>query len=100
LNANLRRLLLAVAMLAVFPASAGVEVNTASRAELEAVSGVGPTLAAAILDERSKGPFKHWPNLIARVKGLRHASAVRLSAEGLTVAGEPYSSPGSEPKTQ
>jgi hypothetical protein len=33
------------------------------------------------------------------VKGLRHASAVRLSAEGLTVAGEPYTPLGGEPKT-
>jgi competence protein ComEA len=84
-------LLLAIVVLASFPASAGVEINTASRAELEAVSGVGPTLASSILDERRKGPFQHWSNLIARVKGLRHASAARLSAEGLTVAGEPYS---------
>lgn len=83
-------LLAACITLVSFPVSAGTEVNTANRAELEAITGVGPTLAAAILDERGKAPFKHWPNLIARVKGLGHAGALRLSAQGLTVAGEPY----------
>ena len=92
-------LLAACVILASFPAAAATEVNTASRAELEAVSGVGPTLAAAILDERNKRPFKRWSDLIARVKGVRHASAARLSAEGLTVAGEPYTSLSGEPKT-
>lgn len=83
-------LLAACVTLASFPASAGTEVNTATRAELEAITGVGPAMAAAILDERGRAPFKHWPNLIARVKGLGHTGALRLSSQGLTVAGEPY----------
>ena len=66
-------------------AGASVDANVASQAELEAVRGVGPGLAEAILAERRKAPFKDWPDFVARVKGVGAASAARLSAAGLTV---------------
>lgn len=64
-----------------------VEVNTASRAQLEAVPGLGPALAQRLLDGR---PFSGWPDLLQRVRGIRAASARRLSQAGLRVAGQAW----------
>jgi len=64
---------------------AEVEVNKASAAELDSIRGIGPSLSDRILDERNKGAFQDWNDLIARVKGMGPRSAVKFSAEGLTV---------------
>ena len=79
----------AVAWLAASAACA-VEVNRATRAELEAVRGLGPGIVGTILDERQKGPYKDWRDFVSRVKGVREATAVKLSAAGLTVGGLAY----------
>lgn len=79
--------LLAAISLSAF---AGVEANTASRAELEALPGVGTALSARVLAEREKAPFKNWADLIKRVRGVGTGSATKLSAAGLTVANAPY----------
>lgn len=71
-------------------ASAAVDVNRATRAELEALPGVGTSLSARILAERDKGTFKDWSDLMKRVRGIGKASAGRLSGAGLTVEGAPY----------
>lgn len=68
-----------------FAAFAGVDVNKASQAELEAVRGVGTSLSARILDERKKGEFKSWDDMIQRVRGVGPGSAAKLSQAGLTV---------------
>jgi competence protein ComEA len=80
-------------MLAAFALScfaAAVDANKATRAELESVKGIGPSIAESILDERRNGAFKDWQDMIGRVKGVSHNSAAKFSAEGLTVNGEPY----------
>ena len=64
---------------------AEVEVNKASAAELDSIRGIGPSLSDRILDERNKGAFQDWNDLIARVKGMGQKNAVKFSAEGLTV---------------
>ena len=69
------------------------DVNRASLAELESLPGIGPGASARILEERQKGPFKDWADLIRRVKGLGAVSATRLSAAGLTVDGASYAAP-------
>lgn len=47
-----------------------VNVNTASAAELEAVPGIGPTMARAIVEQRAKkGPFKKLEELTS-VSGI------------------------------
>jgi competence protein ComEA len=69
---------------------AAVDVNTASAADLDNVKGIGPSMSARIIDERKKGNFKDWQDFIARVKGVGDKSAVRFSAEGLTVNGAAY----------
>ena len=73
---------------------AEVEVNTASRARLESVPGLGPALVQRLLAAR---PFQGWADLMQRVPGIKAATARKLSAAGLRVAGQPVgSAAGSE----
>ncbi|MDH4060728.1 MAG: helix-hairpin-helix domain-containing protein [Aquincola sp.] len=67
-----------------------VDINIANRAQLEQLRGIGPPQADRILVEREKGRFKDWPDLIARVRGIREAKARQLSQAGLTVGGVIY----------
>ncbi len=76
--------------LAASPAARAADANQASAAELEAVKGIGPALSGKILAARQKGTFKTWADLVDRVSGLGPGNAVRLSQNGLTVAGAPY----------
>ena len=86
----LKKILAILAMLYAAAAFAAVDVNTAKAADLDGVKGIGPVTSQRILDERKKGKFKDWPDLIARVKGLGDTSAAKLSAEGLTVDGKEF----------
>ena len=73
-----------------------VDVNVATESELSNVAGVGPALAAQILEERNKGPFRDWADLVRRVIGISSArNAAFASIGGLTVNGE--SLPGAPP---
>ena len=76
-------------MLALFAAAAfaAVDANKATQAELEAIKGVGPAIATKIIDERKKGTFKDWNDMVERVKGVGDGNAAKFSAEGLTVNG-------------
>lgn len=90
MNHFLRTLVLAVAAFTTLAASAAVDVNKASQAELEAVKGIGPGLAGRILEARGKAPFGHWADMIERVRGLGAGNAARLSEAGLTVGGATF----------
>ena len=85
----LKPLVAAMAALVALCAAAGaaVDVNQANRAELEAVKGVGPSLAGEILAARRLGRFRDWADFVARVKGISPGNAARFSAAGLTVGG-------------
>ena len=73
---------------ATVPALAAVDLNTATRDELVAVPGIGPTKAQAIVDHRTaNGPFKSVDDL-RDVKGFRGKLVERLRPE-LTVAAAP-----------
>ena len=73
---------------ATVPALAAVDLNTATRDELVAVPGIGPTKAQAIVDHRAaNGPFKSVDDL-RDVKGFRGKLVERLRPE-LTVAAAP-----------
>lgn len=85
-----RTLIAALLAALSFAAFAAVDVNKASRAELEALPGVGTALSARMLAEREKAPFKNWADLIQRVRGVGPGSATKLSAAGLTVADTSY----------
>ncbi len=54
---------------------APVAVNTATAAQLSAIPGVGPKMAAAIIAAR---PFKNSADLIKRVKGIGPKNYVSL----------------------
>lgn len=63
---------------AVIPAFAAVNLNAATQAELEAVKGIGPSKAKAIIEYREKnGGFKSVDEL-AKVKGFGKASVAKL----------------------
>lgn len=68
-------------------AQAEVETNTASRAELESLPGLGPALVQRLLAGR---PYRDWPDLMHRVPGVKAATARKLSAAGLRVAGAAF----------
>jgi competence protein ComEA len=83
---------LVAAFAALFAAAAfaAVDVNKATQAELESVKGVGPAIAGKILDERKKGAFKDWADLVNRVDGVGETNAAKFSAEGMTVGGAAF----------
>lgn len=88
-------LTLILAMLASINfAFAAVDLNSATAAELEAVKGLGPAKAKAIVDYRTKnGPFKSVDDLKG-VKGFGAKSVAKMQGE-LTVggAGAPKATP-------
>jgi competence protein ComEA len=88
-----RALLLCIAAPAAAQAVVDVEVNTATRARLEALPGLGPALVQRLLAKR---PFADWDDLMRRVPGVKAGTARRLSAAGLRVAGQAWSTTGSE----
>lgn len=63
------------------PAFAAVNINTATQSELEAVGGVGPAKAKAIISYReANGGFKSLDEL-DNVKGFGKASIDKLKGE-------------------
>ena len=86
----LKKLFAGLLALLAAAAFAATDVNKADQAELEAVKGIGPALSQRLLDERKKGAFKDWPDLIERVKGIGSGNAARFSAGGVTVNGSAY----------
>jgi competence protein ComEA len=83
----LKKLLCALAFVWAAVASAAVDVNKATAAELDGIKGIGPSLSGKIVDERKKSNFKDWPDFISRVKGMGDKNAAKFSSEGLTVNG-------------
>lgn len=94
----LAALALACASLSV-PALGAVNLNTASRDELLAVPGIGPTKAQAILDHRAAhGPFKSVDDL-KEVKGFRAKLVEKLRHEFTVAAPAPRAAPKGEAKS-
>lgn len=85
-----KTVLASAALVAAATTYAGVDVNQAGVAELDGIKGIGPGVSSRILEERGKGHFKDWADLITRVKGIGAGSAARLSSEGLTVDGASF----------
>jgi competence protein ComEA len=89
---------LAVAACIASAADTTIEINRATLAQLEAVGGIGTTLAARIVEERQRRPFADWGDAQRRLKGLGPSVAARLSEQGLTVNGVPYSAAAQGPR--
>jgi len=72
----------------VAPASAGVNINTATKDELVALPGIGPAKAQAIVDYRkANGPFKSVDDL-KNVKGIGAKRLEKLRSD-VSVGGPP-----------
>ncbi|MDQ6629206.1 MAG: helix-hairpin-helix domain-containing protein [Pseudomonadota bacterium] len=93
-----KKLIVALAALIAATAFAAVDANKASQAELEAVKGIGPVISTVIINERKKGEFKNWDDMVVRVKGVGDKNAVKLSEQGLTVNGASF--PGAPAKAE
>lgn len=101
-----RRLLRALAALALLPllpigaahaqdlTPSTLELNRASRAELESLPGLGPALTAQLLAKRGDAPFADWQDLARRVRGMGPALRRRLSEAGLRVNGRALDAAG------
>jgi competence protein ComEA len=77
-------------LMALLPTAVGaLELNTANRARLERLQGVGVATAERIVQARAQRPFADWDDLAARVAGLRGRKAEALHRQGLTVSGRP-----------
>ena len=70
-----------------------LELNVASRAELESLPGLGPSLVGLILAARQQGPFVDGQDLARRVRGMGPKMRARLSAAGLRIKGQPLDAP-------
>ncbi|WP_286371261.1 ComEA family DNA-binding protein [Variovorax saccharolyticus] len=86
----MKKIVAIAAMLFAAASIAAVDVNKASEAELDGVKGVGPALSKRLIEARKEAPFKDWPDLMSRVKGVKEKAATKLSAEGLTVNGQAF----------
>ena len=95
----LKKLVAALLALVAAAAFAAVDVNKADQAALESIKGIGPGISSKILDERKKGSFKDWNDLIERVKGVGEGNAARFSSDGLTVNGSSFSGAAPMAKT-
>jgi competence protein ComEA len=76
---------------------ATLELNQASRAQLESLQGLGPQLVERLLAERARhGPYRDWAQLRRRLKGqgLGPRLLQRLSDQGLRIQGQPWSVSG------
>lgn len=93
----LKKIIVFMAMLYAAVCFAAVDVNKATAAELDGIKGIGPAISGRILDERAKGQFKDWNDLITRVKGVGEVNAAKFSAEGLTVGGAGYKTAAAAP---
>jgi competence protein ComEA len=93
-----KKLIAALAMLIATTAFAAVDANKATQAELESIKGIGPVISTLIIDERKKGSFKDWNDMVVRVKGVGDKNAAKFSDAGLTVNGAAFT--GAPAKTE
>jgi competence protein ComEA len=86
-----RLLLFVIAVLYSTLALSVVNINTATKEELDALPGIGPVKSQAIIDYRkANGPFK-TPEDIMKVKGIKEGEFSKLKGE-ISVSG-PTSAP-------
>jgi competence protein ComEA len=74
-----------------------LDLNTATEAELDGLSGFGPAFTARVMQARAERPFQDWADFMRRVKGVREATAGRLSRQGARIQHTAFSPPASPP---
>ena len=84
------RVLTLLLSLATTLVMAAVDVNKASEADLDSITGIGPGTSLKIMEQRKVAPFKNWADLITRVPGIGDKRAAKLSEQGLNVNGEGF----------
>ncbi|MDW8337118.1 MAG: helix-hairpin-helix domain-containing protein [Tepidimonas sp.] len=67
-----------------------MELNCAQLDELQRLRGVGPALAARIVQARTQRPFADWDDFERRVAGVGPRTAEALSLQGLRIGGRSY----------
>jgi len=78
---------------------AQVDLNKATEMELDGMNGLGPAITRQIMNERQKTPFRDWPDVMQRIKGIGPQKAAGLSEQGVRVQGQGYAlSPRATPK--
>jgi len=82
------KLITLLAALLVPGVAHALEINVASRAQLEQLNGVGVTMAERMLSERERAPFAGWDDLLRRVKGISSKRVQQWQAQGVTVNGD------------
>ena len=92
-------------LLSMSTALAAIDANTATVEQLQMITGVGPTIARRIVDERRHGAYRSLDDLQARVKGIGETSIRKMAAAGLTVGpgrakGEQRPESAAEPKVE
>jgi competence protein ComEA len=87
-----------VAFFAALNFAFAADANSASKAELEAIKGIGPSISDRIIEERKKGAFKDMKDLEERVKGIGEENVKKMAAAGLTVGGGKAAAPKAESK--
>jgi competence protein ComEA len=90
LNRWLTAPLLAILLSMHATALHALELNMATEAELDGLSGLGPAFTARVMEARANRPFRDWADFIRRVKGVRQTTAEKLSRQGATIQGQPY----------
>lgn len=79
-----------VGLLVACSAHAQMELNCARLDELQRLRGVGPALAARIVQARARQPFADWDDFERRVAGIGPRTAEALSLQGLRIGGRSY----------
>ncbi len=101
----MKKILLALTMALTFATSAfaAVDLNTANQQQLEALKGIGPGKAKAIIDYRTKnGPFKTAEDLM-KVPGIKEGtfskikSEVSVGGKAAAPAAKPAAAPAAKP---
>ena len=63
-----------------------VDANTASEDELQTIRGIGPAMAARIVEARQREPFRDLDDLRSRVRGVGEKNLRRMRDAGLEVS--------------